>query len=352
MKKRWMTAALVCVLALTGGCGKSKSTDTAKTETETGIASLYPDSKITKLGNYKGVEVAKADLEVTDDEIQTEIDNLLASNPTYTKLDKTVVEDGDWVNIDYVGKLDGEAFEGGTSPEGGYDLLIGSGSFIDGFEDGLIGKEVGTSFELPLTFPETYTPNPDLAGQDVVFEVTVNAIEEETTPEWNDEFVQANTEYDSVDAYMEGTRTSLQEQKDSQKEYYVMQAIVDDSEFACADSDIQSLVNTKTKQYESYASMYGMELADFLSAVGVSEDSLKEDAQFQVQCALVIDAIAKAENMTISDEEYQTGLEDLAKQYSADSAEDFEEQYGKDEVVNSLLYDKVLDYVAEQAVVK
>lgn len=98
--------------------------------------------------------------------------------------------------------------------------------------------------------------------------------------------------------------------------------------------------------------MYGMELADFLSAVGVSEDSLKEDAQFQVQCALVIDAIAKAENMTISDEEYQTGLEDLAKQYSADSAEDFEEQYGKDEVVNSLLYDKVLDYVAEQAVVK
>lgn len=111
-----------------------------------------------------------------------------------------------------------------------------------------IGKEVGTSFELSLTFPETYTPNPDLAGQDVVFEVTVNAIEEETTPEWNDEFVQANTEYDSVDAYMEGTRTSLQEQKDSQKEYYVMQAIVDDSEFACADSDIQSLVNTKTKQ--------------------------------------------------------------------------------------------------------
>lgn len=99
------------------------------------------------------MEVAKADLEVTDDEIQTEIDNLLASNPTYTKLDKTVVEDGDWVNIDYVGKLDGEAFEGGTSPEGGYDLLIGSGSFIDGFEDGLIGKEVGTSFELPLTFP-------------------------------------------------------------------------------------------------------------------------------------------------------------------------------------------------------
>ena len=186
----------------------------------------------------------------------------------------------------------------------------------------------------------------------MVFEVTVNAIEEETTPEWNDEFVQANTEYDSVDAYMEGTRTSLQEQKDSQKEYYVMQAIVDDSEFACADSDIQSLVDTKTKQYESYASMYGMELADFLSAVGVSEDSLKEDAQFQVQCALVIDAIAKAENMTISDEEYQTGLEDLAKQYSADSAEDFEEQYGKDEVVNSLLYDKVLDYVAEQAVVK
>lgn len=351
MTKKWIAAALVCALALTGGCGKSKAVDSAK-ETAAGIAGQYPESKLTKLGNYKGVEISSADVQVTDEEVQNEIDNLLASNPTYQKLDKTTVEDGDWVNIDFVGKKDGEAFEGGSSDEGGYDLLIGSGSFIDGFEDGLIGKSVGESLSLPLTFPESYPQNPDLADQEVVFDVTVNAIEEQVTPEWNDEFVQANTEYQTVDEYVEALKASLQEQKDSQKSYYVMQAIVNDSEFECADSDVQTVVDAKKQQYETYASYYGMGLEDFLAATNMSEDTLKEDAVFQVECTLAIDAVAKAENMTISDEEYQTGLADLAEQYGADSGESFEEQYGKEDVENSLLYDKVLNFLTEQAVVK
>lgn len=351
MTKKWIAAALVCALALTGGCGKSKTADSAK-DAASGIAAQYPESKITKLGNYKGVEISSADTEVTDEEIQNEIDNLLASNPSYQKLDKTTVEDGDWVNIDFVGKKDGEAFEGGSSDEGGYDLLIGSGSFIDGFEDGLIGKSVGESLSLPLTFPDPYPQNTDLAGQEVVFDVTINAIEEQVTPEWNDEFVQANTEYQTADEYVEALKASLQEQKDSQKSYYVMQAIVNDSEFECADSDVQTVVDAKKQQYQTYASYYGMGLEDFLSATGMSEDTLKEDSIFQVKCTLAIDAVAKAENMTISDEEYQTGLADLAEQYGADSAESFEEQYGKEDIENSLLYDKVLDFLTEQAVVK
>ena len=355
MKKKWIAAALVCALALTGGCGKSKSSDASNSgtgSTASGIAGQYPDSSITKLGNYKGVEIAEADVTVSDDEVQSEIDNLLASNPVYQKLDKTTVEDGDWVNIDFVGKKDGEAFDGGSSDEGGYDLQIGSGSFIDGFEDGLIGKQVGDSFELPLTFPETYTPNPDLAGQDVVFEVTVNAIEEQVDAEWNDEFVQANTDYQTVDEYVEATKASLQEQKDSDKAYYVMQAIVDDSEFECADSDVQSLVDTQKQQYEQYASYFGMSLEDFLSNSGMTDEKLEENARFQISCTLAIDAIGKAENMTVSDEEYHSGLEELANQYGAESGEAFEEQYGKEDVENSILYDKIMDYVVDQAVVK
>ena len=355
MKKKWIAAALVCALALTGGCGKSKSSDASDSgtgSTASGISGQYPDSSITKLGNYKGVEIAEADVTVSDDEVQSEIDNLLASNPVYQKLDKTTVEDGDWVNIDFVGKKDGEAFDGGSSDEGGYDLQIGSGSFIDGFEDGLIGKQVGDSFELPLTFPETYTPNPDLAGQDVVFEVTVNAIEEQVDAEWNDEFVQANTDYRTVDEYVEATKASLQEQKDSDKAYYVMQAIVDDSEFDCADSDVQSLVDTQKQQYEQYASYFGMSLDDFLSNNGMTDEKLEENARFQISCTLAIDAIGKAENMTVSDEEYQSGLEELANQYGAESGEAFEEQYGKEDVENSILYDKIMDYVVDQAVVK
>lgn len=171
--------------------------------------------KITKLGNYKGVEIAKDNVEVSDDEVQSEIDNLLASYPEYQKLDKTTVRGRRLGQYRFVGKKDGEAFEGGSSSEGGYDLLIGSGSFIDGFEDGLIGKNVGDSFELPLTFPDTYTPNPDLAGQDVVFDVTINAIEEQVDAEWNDAFVQKNTDYETVDEYVAATKESLQQQKDS-----------------------------------------------------------------------------------------------------------------------------------------
>lgn len=351
MKKRWIAAVLVCALALTGGCGKSKSTDTENT-TGTGIAGQYSDSKVTKLGNYKGVEIPKEDVEVSDDEVQSEIDNLLASCPEYQKLDKTTVEDGDWVNIDFVGKKDGEAFEGGSSQEGGYDLLIGSGSFIDGFEDGLIGKNVGDSFELPLTFPENYTPNPDLAGQDVVFEVTVNAIEEEVTPEWNDAFVQKNTEYQTVDEYVEATKASLQEQKDSDKAYYVMEAIVKDSEFEYADSDVQTLVDTQKQQYEQYASYLSMTLEDFLANNNMTDEKFQENAKFQIGCTLAIDAIGKAENMTLSDEEYQSGLSDLATQYGAESGAAFEEQYGKEDIKNSILYDKILDYVVDQAVIK
>ena len=351
MKKKWIAAALVCTLALTGGCGKSKAAEQEK-DTASGIAGQYPESSITKLGNYKGVEIAKEDVEVSDDEVQSEIDNLLASYPEYRKLDKTTVEDGDWVNIDFVGKQDGEAFEGGSSDEGGYDLQIGSGSFIDGFEEGLIGKHVGDSFELPLTFPETYTPNPDLAGQDVVFEVTINAIEEQVTPEWNDAFVQKNTEYETVDEYVAATKESLQEEKDSEKAYYVMQAIVDDSEFECADSDVQTLVDAQKQQYEQYASYLGMTLEDYLSNSGMTDEGLKENAKFQISCTLAIDAIGKAENITVSDDEYQAGLEELASQYGAESGEAFEEQYGKEEIENSILYDKILDYVVDQAVVK
>lgn len=349
MKKRWIALLLACALIGLGGCGKT--TDTAAESTSTDIAGQYPDSKVTKLGNYKGVELAKEDVEVTDDEIQSEIDNLLASYPDYQKLDKTTVEEGDWVNIDYVGKKDGEAFEGGSSEEGGYDLEIGSDTFIDGFEDGLIGKNVGDSFELPLTFPEDYAST-DLAGQDVVFEITINAIEEQVTPEWNDAFVQKNTGYETVDEYVEETRESLQETKDTNREYLVMEAIITDSEYEYADSEVTTLIDDLKAQYEQYASYFGMTTEDFMSNYGVTEDDLQESAKFQIGYTLTIDAIAKAENMTVSDEEYQEELEELAEENGADSTEALEEEYGKSEIMNYILSQKVLDYVTEQSVVK
>lgn len=364
MKKRWIAVlALSGLLALSAACGKSGEVNEENAAQEGavgGIADEYPDSSITRLGKYNGVEIAAISTEVTDEEIQAQIDNLLASYPDSVPVeDKTTVEEGDIANIDFVGKLDGEEFEGGSSDGEGFDLEIGSGSFIDGFEDGLIGKEVGDSFDLPLTFPESYPPNPDLAGKDVVFEVTVNAIVEHVTPEWNDEFVQAHTQYDSTAAYEEELRASLGEQKAvnaaAQKEYEAMEAVIADSEFDCSEEELQSIRDSQTQEYQTYASYYGMELDDFLLGVmQVSREDFDSEidrmAQFQIKCTLAVDAIAKAENITVSEDEYQAGLESLAGDYGMESAEEFEEQYGRQTVENSLLYDKVVDFVAENAV--
>ena len=191
---------------------------------------------------------------------------------------------------------------------------------------------------------DTYTPNPDLAGQDVVFDVTINAIEEQVDAEWNDAFVQKNTDYETVDEYVAATKESLQQQKDSDKAYYVMEAIVNDSEFEYADSDVQALVDTQKQQYEQYASYFGMSLDDFLSNSGMTDEKLEENARFQIGCTLAIDAIGKAENMTVSDEEYQSGLEELASQYGAESGEAFEEQYGKDLLLGTFFYQTFCHY--------
>ncbi len=365
MKNRWIALlALSCALSLTAACSKSGDVSTennAAQEIAVGdIAAEYPDSSLTRLGKYKGVEIAAVSTEVTDEEVQAQIDNLLASYPESVPVEgKTVVEEGDIVNIDYTGRLDGEEFEGGSSGGEGFDLEIGSGSFIDGFEDGLIGKEVGTTVDLPLTFPDPYSMNPDLAGKDVVFEVEIHAIVEHVTPEWNDEFAKEYTGADSAASYEESLRASLQQQKEesaaAQKEYDAMQAVIDDSEFECSEEELQSLRDSRTQEYETYASYYGMELDDFLvGAMQMSREDFDSEvekwAEFQLKCTLAVDAIAKEENISVSEEEYQTGLQTLADEYGAESPEAFEEQYGRNMVENSLIYDKVVALVTEQAV--
>lgn len=365
MKKRWIfVLALVGVLTMTAACGgketaedSAQSTENTKTEEDTGMD--FPNSSVTKLGNYKGVEIETISTEVTDKELQEQIDSLLAAHPDTKILDKTVVESGDLVNIDYTGYLNEEAFEGGSSNGQGYNLLIGSGSFIPGFEDGLIGKEVGSTCELPLTFPEEYKNNPDLAGQDVVFEVTVNAIVENVDAEWNDEFVQTYTEYDSVEAYMEGTLSSLQASKEenasAEKEYRVVEAIIETSEFDCSEEELESLKDSSRQQYEMYAAYSGLELEDFVASyMGVSleefELQLTSLAEFQMRSKLVIDAVAKAEGIVLTEEEYQEGLSSLAGEYAAESPETFEEQYGRSVIEENLVYDKTLDFLVENAV--
>lgn len=360
MRKKWIfILALAGVLALAGGC--KAQTEDKKAEASEEVLAGDLKSKVVKLGKYKGIEVEAVNTEVTEEDVQAEIDALLKAYPETRPIEgKTSVAEGDVVNIDYIGRMDGEAFEGGTSPEGGYNLTIGSNSFIPGFEDGLIGKETGKTYDLPLTFPDPYKPNPDMSGKEAVFEVTVNAIVEYVDPEWTDAFVQKYTGYESIDEYMMETRAVLEEIREQsakeQKEYNVIQALIADTEFAYDEGELENLKNAAVREYENYASYYEMELSEFLSYFmnGMTEEQFKQQAEelarFQLENQLVIRAVAEAEGISLTEEEYQEGLANLATQFQAESPEAFQEQHGRELIEESLIYDKTIDFLAEQAV--
>lgn len=352
MKKKWLLVmALAGVLTLTGACGNKEESAESTSE-----AAEISEGKLLKLGNYKGVEIGTISTEVTDEEMQEMIDMLLAQYPQTQEVEgKTVVEDGDTVNIDYIGRKDGEAFEGGTAE--GYNLTIGSGSFIDGFEDGLIGKEVGGTYDLNLTFLENYGSE-ELAGEDVVFEVTVNQIVEYVDAEWTDEFVQTYTDYDSIDAYVEGNRADWkaykEEQLPTQKRQNVIKAIIAASEFDC-DEAIADLEASMKEQYESAAASMGLDLETYLYYMaGMTleefEAEVKNIADYQIKGSLVLEAIIEAENMSLTEDEYTEGLEELAEEYEAESPEAFEEENGRELIEETLLKDKAILFVVEQAV--
>ena len=199
------------VVMLAAGCGKKSDTTETTTAAETTEAEITDKGEVTKLGQYKGIEVTKEDTTVTDAELDQRIASILQANPEITEITDRPAQNGDTVNIDYVGMKDGVAFDGGTAE--GYDLELGSDAFIDGFEDGLIGANVGEERSINLTFPEDYG-NADLAGQAVVFDVTVNKIEEKKNAILDDAFVQRVSDFSTVDEFKADTMAALQEEKE------------------------------------------------------------------------------------------------------------------------------------------
>lgn len=337
---------LLCGLmaaAVLGGCGK-------KDTSETTAASGKTTAEI-KLGEYKGVTYTPVSTEVTEEDVDAEIEALLASNPAWEEVDRPAAE-GDTVNIDYVGMKDGVAFDGGTAE--GQDLTLGSGRFIDGFEDGLIGAAKGQEVSLNLTFPDPYENNPDLAGAAVVFDVTVNAVKVSKDAEWNDEFVQANTEYETVDEFRKGTLEDLKAMAEANAEYYkkaqVIQKVVENSEATLPEDEVQAYYDEQYAMYESQASMFGMDLKTMLGYSGTTledfEAQLMESSKEGVKMTLVTKEIGRLENIEVTDEERQ----ELCDSIGYASVEEMIESEGQDQVDEYLLMEKVVDFLAENAV--
>ena len=298
---------------------------------------LSKTSNKVELCELTDIQVSKDYETISDDQVEYYIDSILSSQATTETLEEGKVEDGDSVNIDYEGVLDGETepFDGGSAE--GYDLTIGSGSFIDGFEDGLIGKKVGDTVELNLTFPDDYSDD-GVAGKDVVFTVTINSISRTTTPEltkaWVKEYSESNCPetYETVADFKEYIRGVIQK-------YYVNNGIYDwieaRSEVKSYDTDQEELLMEYSGETLSYnASMYGYDEDTIASMYGYSsaEDYNRDQAHNWQKIIMIVDEICKKQNITYTDEELDASIEQYMKDQGYNgyyTLDEFKEQSGE-----------------------
>lgn len=377
MKKRAIMISMLLVMALSvTGCSQktatkdkdTKTEETAKTddaeETESDntedtsedtptTAELMAGIDVEKcvtLGDYKGVTVEKTIQSVTDEDVQNEIDNALANYPV--EVDQAAKE-GDTVNIDYVGKIDGEEFDGGSDQ--GADLKLGSGKFVDGFEDGLIGARKGETRTLNLTFPEDYTQ--DLAGKAVEFTVTVNAVKEPLS-EPTDQWVADNIEgYDNIADYKAGIRSEQEESNEQTAENQVRYAAWTQVIDNCTINEYpETLVEVGKKLYEqqveTYAKYAGMELDAYIESSGLTQEeyqsNMEEYGKNVAAQALVCQAICDKEGFAIGDDDYQKALQDMLTEYGC-TEDELIQTYGQDNVEQSIMLNRVSNLILENA---
>lgn len=328
----------------------------------TGCSSNEASNEYVTVGGYKEVEVADVEEpeEVTDESVENYIQAVLAQYATQEEITDRAVEDGDTVNIDFVGKMDGEAFDGGSSED--YNLQIGSGSFIDGFEDSIIGHTPGETFDWNGQFPEEYSNNPDLAGKDTTFTITVNYICGETIyPELTDEMVQTlSTESTTVDEYREEIKKMLEESGstdfDTQLQEEAWEAVLEKAEIKkYPDGEVEDYTEQLISQYKDVAEVYGMEYEDFLEQYyGLSVEDFEaqaaDAAEETIKQRLVAEAIADKEKLTPSDEELQEEYEKLAEDYGYEDVDALKEVADEDTLKSIVIINRVKEFLAEHAI--
>ncbi|TGY97955.1 trigger factor [Petralouisia muris] len=370
-KKIMLLLCAVCTAALLGGCGTNQKENSDQKEStdkeETGgsedqkEAIEYNAADYVELGEYMGLEVSLGSYEVTDEDVKNEVTNALLAYPVYEDTEKDTVEDGDFVNIDYEGLKDGEAFNGGTAQ--GAVLEIGSNSFIDGFEEGLIGVKVGEKVALDLTFPEGYQ-NAELAGQAVVFNVTVNKIVNKSDMTYDmldDAFVEKNMSsqgYKTVEDFENGVRTQLEESKEVTKEQETQAAVIQKLKEVCKvkefpDGLLDQRMDEYMARFNANLEAYGMKLEDYLSTSGFTEEDFNAQAEQLVtetlEGELIIEAIAQKEKIEISDEEFEEYKKSVVEEYGYESEEALLEQHGEEYVRNVYLREKTIDMLTKNA---
>ncbi len=273
-----------------------------------------------KLGKYKGVQIEKVDSVVTDEEVDAEINKERENNARNIAITDRPVKDGDKIVLDFEGFVDGAAFEGGKGED--YPLTIGSGAFIPGFEEQLIGAEIGKEMEVNVTFPENYQAE-DLKGKAAVFKCTVKEITEKELPELDDEFASEVSEFDTLEEYKASVKATLTERKEKEvkdaKEAAVIEAIVNDSDMEIPEAMISTQQEQMVNEFAQRIQMQGLSFDQYLQFTGTSYDNMlaqiKPQAEKRIKSRLVLEAIVKAENIKASEEEFEEELKVMAEAY-------------------------------------
>ena len=276
-----------------------------------------------KLGKYKGVEVPAMDVEVTDEDVDAEIDKQRSTNARTVEVTDRKVEKNDIVTLDFEGFVDGVAFQGGKGTD--YPLTIGSGAFIPGFEEQLIGFEIGKEGDVNVTFPEDYQAE-DLAGKDATFKCTVKAIKAKELPELNDEFASDVSDFDTLAEYKEDVKNKLVERKTAdekaKREDLVVKAVIEDSEMELPEAMVETQQRQIVNDFAQRLQMQGMNFDQYMQYTGNTVDKMLEQVKPQaierIQARLVLEAVAEAEKITVSDADFDAELAKMAEQYKMD----------------------------------
>ena len=311
------------------------------------------------LGKYKGVEVEKTDVAVTDEEIDAAIDRERENNARTISVEDRAVKDGDMTVIDYEGFVDGEGFEGGKGEA--YPLTIGSGTFIPGFEEQLIGAELDKEVEVNVTFPEDYQAS-ELAGKPAVFKCIVKEIKEKELPELDDEFASEVSEFDTLAEYREDVKKNLTERKEAEakaaKEEKVVEAIIADAQMDIPEAMLATQQRSMADDFAQRIRMQGITIDQYFQFTGLTREAfleqLKPQAEERIKSRLVLEAVAKAENLEASDEEYTAEIKKMAEAYQMeeDKITEMIGEFEQKSIKEDICIRKALDLVVESAVEK
>ena len=320
----------------------------------TATVALKPE---VKLGEYKGVKIEKIDREVTEEDVMAEINRERDNNARNITVEDRPVKDGDMTVLDFEGFVDGVAFEGGKGED--YPLTIGSGAFIPGFEEQLVGAEIGSEVEVKVTFPEDYQAE-ELQGREAVFKCTVKEIREKEIPELDDEFASEVSEFDTLAEYKEDVRKNLTEKKEKDaeaaRENEAVQAAVEASEIEIPEAMLETQQRQMVDEFAQRITMQGMSMEQYMQFTGATYEKMieqvKPQAEERIRARLVLEAIVKAENIAATDEEFEEELKTMAEVYQMeiDKVKELMGEREKKNIMQDLAVRKAAEFVAKNAV--